>query len=934
MPSDTYILTISEAGVSVPSSHASTHITGGSDVIPTATSSTSGLMSAAIFNQHVTNTAKVSNITHTGDVTDASGVLTVNKINGVSMAGLATGILKNTTSTGVPSIAVAADFPTLNQSTTGNAATATTATTATNLAGGAVGSVPYQTGSGATALLAAGTAGYVLKSNGSAAPSWSPVDLSAGISGSLPVASGGTGAATFTAGVLKANGTSSFTTVAAPTGDIVGTTDLQTLTNKTFGTNTTFSTAIPVASGGTGAATFTAGILRANGTSSFSTITAPTGDIVGTTDTQTLTNKTLTSPTISSGTISSASITGGTITGLSSSLLPASGGTGISSYSIGDILYANSTSSLDKLADVATGNVLISGGVGVAPLYGKVGLTTHVSGILPVANGGTGTTSSTGSGANVFATSPTLVTPVLGTPTSGTLTNCAGLPITNGTTGVLPISRGGTGQSSFLSSGNLYYDSVTDEISIGTAAGTLNVDGGGTGVTSFANNNSLVLTGTTSTGALQSLTSGTSGQVLLSNGAGNTPSFGSLSLTNTTGTLDVTKGGTGLTTSTARAIVVGGTTNGGPLSQISTGTAGQVLTSGGSSADPSWTTLSGTDNVDILGFDTTPSSTTLTEGQCRWDSTWRTLDVALVEGYISQYGEQTVIRGRIGGGTVNIGDPIYQYGQASDYFFIAKASSDSQGFNAIHSGIGINVGASGPSFTYTYAVMRGVARNVPTPSGGGSGSPIYLTSAGALTVTAPAFPARRIRVGFIIKTSTNTSTNDGTILVDPHYYDAVSARSGGIISQFYSPVATVNADDTLLNSYTVSPSTFTADGDTIDAEYMLTRALTNANQTYNVLFNGSSVFGGAITINANVATSAKIFVKLIRRSSSVIAASFEFQYAHVDGSSSQVRHGAITISYDSSTSTTLVLRGTSVSGAPLFAQYGEISFNPSSSFVI
>jgi hypothetical protein len=51
--------------------------------------------------------------------------VTVVKLNGTSLAGLATGILKNTTSTGVPSIAVAADFPTLNQSTTGNAATAT-----------------------------------------------------------------------------------------------------------------------------------------------------------------------------------------------------------------------------------------------------------------------------------------------------------------------------------------------------------------------------------------------------------------------------------------------------------------------------------------------------------------------------------------------------------------------------------------------------------------------------------------------------------------------------------------------------------------------------------------------------------------------------------------------------------------------------------------
>jgi hypothetical protein len=69
-----------------------------------------------------------------GDVTSSGFVTTVGKINGTSLAGLATGILKNTTSTGVPSIAVAADFPTLNQNTTGNATTATTATNATNAA--------------------------------------------------------------------------------------------------------------------------------------------------------------------------------------------------------------------------------------------------------------------------------------------------------------------------------------------------------------------------------------------------------------------------------------------------------------------------------------------------------------------------------------------------------------------------------------------------------------------------------------------------------------------------------------------------------------------------------------------------------------------------------------------------------------------------------
>jgi hypothetical protein len=107
------------------------------------------------------------------------------------------------------------------------------------------------------------------------------------------------------------------------------------------------------------------------------------------------------------------------------------GGTGQTSYAVGDLLYADTTTTLAKLADVATGNALISGGVSTAPSWGKIGLTTHVSGTLPVANGGTNASSASitafnnitgysASGATgttstnlVFSTSPSITTPTL-----------------------------------------------------------------------------------------------------------------------------------------------------------------------------------------------------------------------------------------------------------------------------------------------------------------------------------------------------------------------------------------------------------------------------------------------------------------------------------------------------------------------------------------
>ena len=87
-------------------------------------------------------------------------------------------------------------------------------------------------------------------------------------------------------------------------------------------------------------------------------------------------------------------------------------------------------------------------------------LTTGVTGTLPVANGGTGVTTSTGSGSVVLSSSPTFITPVLGTPTSGNLSNCTSTSMVL-TTPVLGAATGTslttTGNIAISSTGKLGY---------------------------------------------------------------------------------------------------------------------------------------------------------------------------------------------------------------------------------------------------------------------------------------------------------------------------------------------------------------------------------------------------------------------------------------------------------------------------------------------
>lgn len=104
------------------------------------------------------------------------------------------------------------------------------------------------------------------------------------------------------------------------------------------------------------------------------------------------------------------SVSAASLTLTTTPLAATSGGTGLASFAVGDILYASTTTALSTLADVATGNALISGGVGVAPSWGKIGLTTHVSGTLGTGNGGTGLTSFTADGIVYASSTSTLAT--------------------------------------------------------------------------------------------------------------------------------------------------------------------------------------------------------------------------------------------------------------------------------------------------------------------------------------------------------------------------------------------------------------------------------------------------------------------------------------------------------------------------------------------
>jgi hypothetical protein len=246
------------------------------------------------------------------------------------------------------------------------------------------------------------------------------------------------------------------------------------------------------------------------------------------------------------------------------------GGTGLTSFVQGDLLYATSSTTVGRLADEVAGNALLSGGVGGDPAWGKIGLGTHVSGTLPVGNGGTGATTLSG---YVFGNGTGAFTASASIPNSATTA-------TSANTANAIVARDASGNfSAGTITAALNGNATTATTAANVNNGTLTLAVSGTGLSgsaTFTANQSGNSTFTVTSNA----TNANTGSTLVARDASGNFSAGTITAAlsgnattattattagNVTGTVAIANGGTGATSAAAARTNLGATTLGGNL---------------------------------------------------------------------------------------------------------------------------------------------------------------------------------------------------------------------------------------------------------------------------------------------------------------------------------------------------------------------------------